>query len=155
MFAYMCYATASAVHELGVEPCFERKALADNTATTGERLTRRGMRRRHPAITRPWHQHLTSLGCLFLLLAYWFPVTSCSSLTHAGGDILQVDSTAALSHLGKRSKDETLAKAEVVEDLEVFTHAEETAERVHSDAGLPYGRQVQVRSDNRFRAFAE
>lgn len=111
------------------------------------------MRRWHLAFTRPWYQHLSSLGCLLLILACWFPVPSCSSLAHAAGNILQKDSTAALGHLGERSKDETLAKAEVVEDLEILTHAEETAEHAHPDASLPHGRQVRVRSDKIVRGF--
>lgn len=106
------------------------------------------------AFTRPWHQHLTSLGYALLVLACWGPVPSSSSVARAAPaawSILQDDSTAASDHRGRRSEDENLAKAEVVGDLEIFTNAEEAAEHARSDASLPYGHQVRVRSDNKLR----
>lgn len=103
------------------------------------------------AFTRPLHQHLASLGCLLLVLAVWLPVPSYSSLARAAPAaeaILREGSGAALGYLGERFEDENLAKAQVVGDLEILTHAEETAAHTHADPdfGLPHGRQVRVRN---------
>lgn len=159
--------TTPTIHQLEVEPRFERKELQylevhNERGEEVEFYPREEcvgvMTGHHVAFARPWHQYLTRLGYLLLVLACWSPVRSCSPgraapAVPAVGGILQDDSTAASSHHGRRSEDEKLAEAEVVGDLEIFTHAEETAKHVHSDASLPHGRQVRVRNAWKLRAY--
>lgn len=95
-------------------------------------------RRHHFALARS-----CSWWCFLLVIVLgWQHPSRIRAILHEGGRFQH-------GNLGEQLEQSSLANAEVVGDLEIFTRVEEAAghTRIPSDASLPHGREVRVSFD--------